>query len=74
MLGLGQFAAQVHDAVTRPCPDAIATAVDEDSPEPRLEPGRVAQVGQSAPCCLGGVMYGVLGLDAVVEDHGRQPI
>jgi hypothetical protein len=57
-----------------PSPQPVAAAVDDDAPEPSLETVSVAQVAEAAPGRDRGVVDGVLGLDPIVEDHGRQPI
>jgi hypothetical protein len=61
------------DRIAQPGPKAMSADVDEDPPEPRLEPVCIAQPPTCPPGREGGIGDGVLGLHSAPEDHGREP-
>ena len=56
------------------CSEAVATQVEDDSPEPGVEARGVSQRAELAPADQNGVVDDVLGLGRVSEYHGRQPV
>ena len=55
-------------------PQPVATGVDEDPVEPRLEPRRVAQRRPLPPGLLERVVRRVLGVGRVVQDRAGQAV
>lgn len=55
-------------------PEAVATDVDEDAIEPRLESGRIAEGRCRLPGTQQGVLHGVLGLSPIGQEEARQAI
>ena len=74
-IGTGQLGIQLDvDRPTTPGAEAVATGVDHDSPEPRLELRGIAQLPEVAPRGQRRVVRGVLRVRAVAEDQRRVAI
>ena len=74
VLVIAQLASEVDDAVPRAGPQPVAASIDQDAPEPGVEPAGIPQAVEASPGSHGGVVDGVLGFDPVSEDHGGEPV